>query len=346
VTSGEEEKARSKSRSRRAQVILIATAVVLAASAILFLPIFPWSAANRHKLGRLIARGEMQIARWRGDVPRLVAITGRVNEPGARVEAVDSVSGWAAIADSEGRFLLPDVMWYPGARFDLIVSISPDRHARVRISAPDDLPEGGTVEAGEIDFEKSPPVDFDKTPGINSISYYDYDEANLGYYKDLFDQLTAGKATDHEKIESVNRFVASKLNYEETARTYPTPRDIIERGSRYCGSLALAMATIIEAGGYRARWVDLIDKTTDPTSHVAVEVYYESGWHLYDPTYGVFFTNSGGGVASYSEVRVDTSLIREDSFQSFTRRQARRLIGWMPAVYGSGIHHLYYFKRS
>jgi hypothetical protein len=332
-----------KRKRSRLKIAALTAAVLLVIILVLFLPLFPWSARSRHSLNRMIVKAEIRLARLRGHDPGLAAITGKMNVPGAHVEAIDSASGWATLSDSEGRFTLPDVMWYPGAKFDLIVTDDARGHFRLRVTAPDKLPEGRAFDVGELEFEKGQSVDVSKTLGINSITYRDYDSANAAYYRDLFDHLTEGKNSDEEKLEAVNRFVATKLNYEAKAREQSSPRDTIERGSKYCGSLALAMATIVKTIGYTVRTIDIVDNLKDVNTHVLVEVYYEGGWHLYDPTYGVTFKNKDGRVASYREIRLDTSLVKQELFRSLDSEAVSKLFKWLPAAYGSGFHHFYYF---
>ncbi|HEY7546268.1 MAG TPA: hypothetical protein VID27_15365, partial [Blastocatellia bacterium] len=67
------------------------------------------------------------------------------------------------------------------------------------------------------------------------------------------------------------------------------------------------------------------------------------GWHLYDPTYGVTFKNKDGRVASYREIRLDTSLVKQELFRSLDSEAVSKLFKWLPAAYGSGFHHFYYF---
>ena len=63
-----------------------------------------------------------------------------------------------------------------------------------------------------------------------------------------------------------------------------------------------AMETLIAIGGYRTRWVNVIDGKKPLGTHAVVEVFYDEGWHLYDPTFGVKFQRKDGQVASYRAV--------------------------------------------
>ena len=180
--------------------------------------------------------------------------------------------------------------------------------------------------------------------GVNSITLEEFDSENSDYYKDLFDKLTAGMQSDAEKIGAINDYVARKLNYDETQWELGSPRRVLERGSQYCGHLSAAMETLLTLGGYRTRAVNVTDGKNPPGTHVVVEVFYDGGWHLYDPTFGARFPNKDGQIASYKEVRLDTSLITETLFAKFDADFRRHLMELLPGAYETGYHHFYRFQ--
>ena len=183
---------------------------------ILLLPGFPWSAGYRHTAHKAIVKTKLKLAEWKGAKPRLLEITGKLAAPGVQVQALDSRYGWANLSDQEGRFSIPDVMWYPGATYDLLLSEDGYKGRLIAVAAPQKCPENGILDLGELDLKQGRDVDLHKLPGINSLSYQIYDAANKQYYKDLFETLTADKTSDAEKIDAVNSYVALKLNYDET----------------------------------------------------------------------------------------------------------------------------------
>jgi hypothetical protein len=79
-------------------IALLGTSVVLLASS---LPGLPWSANLHHTIKRIIVKSEIKLARWRGKPPRSMSIAGRPNVPAAQIQALDSRSGWAALASSD-----------------------------------------------------------------------------------------------------------------------------------------------------------------------------------------------------------------------------------------------------
>jgi hypothetical protein len=151
--------------------------------------------------------------------------------------------------------------------------------------------------------------------------------------------------TEELKIAGIGKYVAGKLDYREPARSFKSPRQVIERGSRYCSNLALAMAAITEAGGYPTRTVHLSNSPQHQNTHVVVEVYYEDHWHLYDPTYGVFFLNKDGAVANYKELRLDPSLVTAQAFRGIESETAKSILAWMPEIYRAGFHQIYQVNK-
>jgi len=311
---------------------------------VIFIPGLPWSARTRHTLKRAIIKSEIRLSKWRGENPRLASIAGRINMPGAQIEALDSRSGFAALTDKKGNFVLPGVMWYPGAAYELVIADGDAAGKLIELIGPRQLPDNGQFDAGELDISHAAPVAVQSLIGLNSITLEEFDSKNRDYYKELFDRLTEGKQSDEEKIEAINNYVSKKLNYDETQRELGSPRRVLERGSQFCGFLSVAMRTLLSIGGYPARQVDMIDGQNPPRSHAVVEVFYDGGWHLYDPTYGLIFRNSNGEVASYHDVRLNTGLISENLLEKFPEDVRRQLNSLLPAVYGTGYHHFFYFR--
>jgi len=311
----------------------------------LLLPGTPWARRIRHSLKRTTVKAEMQFASWTGHQPRFVSIAGQLKSAGLQVQALDSRSGWATLTGLDGRFVLPDVMWYPGASYELVISSDDSTGRLINVRAPETFPESGVFSVGELDADRGVQVEIASLIGVNSITREDFDLQNRDYYKDLFDKLTAGKQSDDEKIGAINDFVASKLNYDETQWELGSPRRVLDRGSQYCGHLSTAMETLLTIGGYRTRAVHMSDGKNPPGTHAVVEVFYAGGWHLYDPTFGIRF-NRDRDVASYRDVRLDTSVISEDLFQKFRPKVRRQFMALLLGIYETGYHHFYYLKNN
>jgi transglutaminase-like putative cysteine protease len=313
---------------------------------ILFLPGLPWAGRIRHTLKRTIVKSEMKLARWRGKEPRFMSIAGRLNVPAAQIQALDSRSGWATLADSDGAFVLPLEMWYPGARYELVISTDDSVGRLIKVTAPEEFPENGVLSVGELDVSRGAPVELASLIGVNSLTRDDFDSKNREYYQDLYDNLTAGKQSNEEKIDAIYGYVACKLNYNETQWELGSPRRVLERGSEYCGHLSIAMQTLLEIGGYRSRAIHMSDGRNPLGTHAVVEVFYDGGWHLFDPTFGLKFLNKDGTVASYRDIRLNTSLISEDLFAKFDEKVRRQLLTLLPGVFQTGYHHFFYLKSK
>ena len=295
-------------------------------------------------------KAETRIAKWRGQEPRLVSITGTLAGYGAQVEALkgarviaeESRSGYCAMSDVEGRFVLPHLMWYPGACFNLIVSADAHHRKRMELRAPPNYPKDGIVDVGELRFENGYELDREDI----LVRPMEYDRANIAFYTGLFNRLTNNLETDEQALDAINKYVAAKLNYDEPAREFRTPRQILERGSCYCSNLALAMAAIAAAGDYPTRTIHLSDSPEHRNTHVVVEVYYGDQWHLYDPTYGISFLNRYSEVASYRELRLDPSLVNGSAFRGIKPETTDSVLAWMPDTYRAGFHQIYVVRNS
>src|SRR5258706_11420294 len=103
------------------------------------------------------------------------------------------------------------------------------------------------------------------------------------------------------------------------------------------------METLLAIGGYTTRAVHMSDGKKPPGTHAVVEVFYGAGWHLYDPTFGIKF-NKDGEIASYRDVRLDTSVITPVLFQKMRPKVGRQFRELLLGIYETGYHHFYYFK--
>src|SRR5215471_3908945 len=292
----------------------LAFAVLLISALLLFWPGFSWSASTHHWARRVVVKAEMKFSELRGNPPRLLSLSAESDVPAAEIQALDSHSGLACLADGQGRFVLPDVTWYPGARYDLVATTDGRRGRCLTVDSPYTYPEGGTLRLVNVDFAGGRVVDLAHLPGNNSISYEDYDADNDLFYKQLFDSLTIDRTSDEDRMLAINSYVASKLNYDRSTVKPGSPRKILEEGSEYCGNLTAAMATLLAARDYIVRRIDMSDGGVPPATHAVVEVFYDGGWHLFDPTFGVVYKNSEGKIASYQDLRLKAELISPDVF--------------------------------
>ena len=80
----------------------------------------------------------------------------------------------------------------------------------------------------------------------------------------------------------------------------------LANGVSSCGGYALVYCELARAAGIPARYVGFFG-IPEAGSHALAEVYYEGQWHLFDPTFGVFFYSLGaydgsGSILSAEEI--------------------------------------------
>lgn len=321
---------------------------------LMFLPGLPWSARFRHVVKKILTKAEIQAAAWKGESPQLVSLSGKLTTKqsnkqaveGAEIEALDSVSGWATLTNRAGDFVLRDVIWYPNASYTLIVTFNSHETKQLRVVAPEKYPDDQVIALGELQLDKGCQIDVTDTPGMNATSYLKLDQENLDYYKNLFAQLTAGKNTDEEKIDAINKFVAGKFVLNQTATPDTVPKQIFESGSNAPWQIALSLATLAEAGNYKTRMLDLIDKASPPTAHMVTEIYYKDRWHLYEPIFAISFRNESGVIASYKDLRLHTDLNSIQGTVSKPSQIPGEQLATFANLYNSGFHHYYYLRKE
>ena len=93
-----------------------------------------------------------------------------------------------------------------------------------------------------------------------------------------------------------HRYVFTKAQYyhRHDEMDY-TPYFFSASSSGLCGSAALSFVYLAQHYGFPARVVQL-------EGHVVAEIFYEGGWHMFDPSYAQYILNDYGAVASVSEV--------------------------------------------
>lgn len=97
----------------------------------------------------------------------------------------------------------------------------------------------------------------------------------------------------------------------------------------YCGHAAEAFKAIVEHFGYQVIgvWFTYNDPGGTPDGHTAAEVYYQGGWHFFDPTFGQFWTDSSGNVLPIDAVRAGQGT-RQKDVASFFNLVDTTLYSW------------------
>lgn len=96
----------------------------------------------------------------------------------------------------------------------------------------------------------------------------------------------------------------------------PTPNSALGTQAGICTGAAVTFGTIVHHFGFTVRSVNFYyddpPPGDTPDGHVAVEVRYDGGWHFFDPTYGLFWTDSSGKVLPVSAVRAGQGTLQKN----------------------------------
>jgi hypothetical protein len=101
----------------------------------------------------------------------------------------------------------------------------------------------------------------------------------------VFDQVTRGCWTNTERHLAVLKFLHKAGNHTLLQPTWPDrtgvfdPLVLLELGEMRCGQVNRLAVDLFAAAGFGGRLVQA-------AGHVGAEVYYDSGWHYFDATFG------------------------------------------------------------
>ncbi|MGE5775802.1 MAG: transglutaminase-like domain-containing protein [Chloroflexota bacterium] len=118
----------------------------------------------------------------------------------------------------------------------------------------------------------------------------------------IFPDGTAGLTEEQISIE-ILRYVSTTLRLESNSGT---ATKILKDGHAICGGMSISFQTLVRTAGLPARYIGIFG-VVNQGSHALAEVYYDGQWHLFDPTYGMFFYSKPdydhtGHIASLTEV--------------------------------------------
>lgn len=102
--------------------------------------------------------------------------------------------------------------------------------------------------------------------------------------KTIFPDGTAGLSEEQITIE-ILRYVNSALDLK---RNSGNATKILRDGYAICGGMSVSFEALVRLAGIPARRVNMYG-LVHQGGHTLVEVHYAGQWHLYDPTFGIFF---------------------------------------------------------
>jgi hypothetical protein len=96
----------------------------------------------------------------------------------------------------------------------------------------------------------------------------------------------------------------------------PTANGALRTQAGICTGAAVTFGTIVHHFGLPVRSVNFYyddpPPHQTPDGHVAVEVRYDGGWHFFDPTFGLFWSDANGKVLSIDDVRAGRGSLRKN----------------------------------
>ncbi len=285
----------------------------------------------------VLAVPQLRSAIWvtRPAGPPVAALAGSLPSAFVRVSLPSSDAGWSAFTNLEGRFVIRDAGVREGDTVSLVVeSGGSDRRSIVfRVPAGDD---SGTADLGYIDAAAMSAMDDGAHYPEERV--VPFDRVNLEWYRGVAAAVTAGLATDHDRINALNVFVARRYARPLDNEPTDTPRRTIEAGTLFSGPLPVALATLTQASGYPTRLVALSAPRPVDIEHTVVEVFYDGRWHLFDPAFGIAAVNDLGENSNLEDLVRHPSLIDRMPYAEAVRP------GWrgaeIPALFRSGVHRV------
>jgi outer membrane murein-binding lipoprotein Lpp len=91
--------------------------------------------------------------------------------------------------------------------------------------------------------------------------------------------------------------------------------DILATQTGICGQAERTFAAIVKALGFQVHDIgfEFVDPNGAPDAHSAAEVFYDGGWHFFDPTFGQFWTDDAGNVLSIADIRSGLGTRQKDN---------------------------------
>ena len=109
--------------------------------------------------------------------------------------------------------------------------------------------------------------------------------------------------SEEEITIEIQRYVVSTLDLKPNTGN---ATKILQDGYAICGGMSVSFRALVRLAGIPARKVDMYGLISQG-AHSLVDVFYDDHWHLFDPTYGLFFYseaeyNQAGRIASLNEL--------------------------------------------
>ena len=126
--------------------------------------------------------------------------------------------------------------------------------------------------------------------------------------KHILDQILHGHREPRNQVKEIFKFVVENREHDEPMDESEEAHDPVKffnvYGYGFCDDAATNFAKLVISAGMPARILGL-------PGHVVAEVYYDGGWHLFDPDGEVYYSDPvSGHIFSYSEIRVSPNILK------------------------------------
>lgn len=110
-------------------------------------------------------------------------------------------------------------------------------------------------------------------------------------------EIVALAAMNYVADNHVNLFMRSYLKEHGGIPSLKTANEMLAAEAGLCGNAADVFATIVRHFGYQVRSVAFYyaDPPGTQDGHTAAEVYYDGGWHYFDPTFSLYWRDASTG---------------------------------------------------
>ncbi len=105
---------------------------------------------------------------------------------------------------------------------------------------------------------------------------------------DIFPEGIGG-LTDEQRAIEILRYASTSLFLKNNGGT---ATKIIKEGYGICGAISTVFRTLCRRSGLPARYIGAFYLRPGQGGHAISEVHYDGGWHLLDPTFGLFYYSS------------------------------------------------------
>jgi hypothetical protein len=126
-------------------------------------------------------------------------------------------------------------------------------------------------------------------PTTSEINVAEYEDAEFlqSILDEIFPDGMEGLSEEDVAVD-VTKYISMTFDYKNNLGN---ATKILKDGYAFCSGMSISHQALMQQAGIPARYISLFGLPTQG-GHNLVEVYYDGDWHLFDPTFGLFFYSS------------------------------------------------------